>query len=224
MNAPLKILGLGTAALLLASAAANASTVTVSDTINDADVLTLLTVEVDSPAPDVGGAPLTGIAWSFTLDSTGNFALTNTAGFNQSYTIREIGYTLERQSHDPEFLPQSTFISVFSGTISGTVNAGSTVDIGPYPGEFDFGETVVSGDFPDWIAADFDGNGNVGAHFVLFPTLTGTFGTLTLVDNSEIDVTFDATYTYIPLPAAAWLLLSGVATLGGLGWMRRRAV
>lgn len=71
------------------------------------------------------------------------------------------------------------------------------------------------------FAVDFDATGDWG-NLVLATLLVSDLsapGTQVFDDGAQLDVTLDAVQP-IPLPAAAWLLMSGVAALAGVRSMR----
>lgn len=104
------------------------------------------------------------------------------------------------------------------------------------PGEtkmFTYTETETIQEFPvnfgDWIGA-----GDTFEFTINTDTRLGSFGTggnLTIEQTSKAGYFFGVRYIWeerppvgeIPLPAAGWMLLTGLLGLGGLGWARRRA-
>lgn len=239
MNRPMKTLGIGAAALLLASTAAHAATVTVQPingsvglaTASGATISgpTTLFAEWDISAPTPGpGQELAAVNWN--LEASGVFRFTLVNGTNEN---QDIDIDIFRARFSPETCCPPIFDSAVSAqseteTIFDTfaVAANGTLDLDEVSFAFSQGGSFTDpAELSQWLTSPdrlLEGSLSAGVSGFF---ISGT----NFVDNSTAEMSLSVEYVYrdapsvIPLPAAGWMLLSGMAGLGGLGWMRRRA-
>lgn len=229
-----KKFAIGAAALLLTSTAASAATQfqTVSFTtgFQDTEVLSTDFGRADVAQFDSSLGTLVGLTWTITRQVQGQIEFFTQGGQNQEVTgtfdVNFDLFNLVPGDWDATGVT-SEFIEVnFGGTvIPGGITEALVVLIdetrvasGSIPGG-------MTGDINDWI-----GNGLVGFDYATVSDVnfTGGGGQTGFLQSTQASVTFEITYEYepvpgvIPLPAAGWLLLSGIAGLGGLGYFRRR--
>ena len=234
MNRPLRLLGIGAAALLLASTAASAATYTNSfDTgLTTADASGVASVQKF----DTSLGTLTGVSWQVVLDIEGTLELTN-IGETERTGEANTQTTFSISAWDPG--PLLWDFQLEGGTqqlSNGTGNI--TLSPGEATGVLDISDTrMFSGAVPGSTLGNdlslWEGPGNVSFAFSTNTLLTLGFGggNFDAQQLTDVRVRLDVTYTFepndippgvIPLPAAGWMLLSGIAGLGGIGWMRRR--
>lgn len=163
-------------------------------------------------------ADLLSVSWTLTGTGTSSGSVKNNNPDPETGTVNT---TLSASFDNPSpFGLTSPSVQIgSSGTV--TVDPGQTVQIPAFDIVISQSDFLTSGLAP-WI-----GSGTVG-----FDVETERGSTFFSSGEGEQDVdlsfqttgfwTGTVTYQVIPLPAAGWLLLSGVFGLGGLGWWRRR--
>ncbi|MGY6632932.1 MAG: choice-of-anchor E domain-containing protein [Alkalilacustris sp.] len=229
-----KKFAIGAAALLLTSTAASAATqfqtVSFSTGFQDTEVLSSNFGRAEVAQFDSSLGTLVGLTWTITREVQGDVEFFTSGSQNQqvtgNFSLDFDLFNLVPGDWDATGATSENIVVNFGGTVvpGGLANAlvvlidETRVATGSIPGG-------MTGSLTDWV-----GNGTVGFDY---STLSGVFftgggGQVGFSQFTQAGVTFEVTYEYeavpgvIPLPAAGWLLLSGIAGLGGLGYFRRR--
>lgn len=190
------------------------------------DVAQSGTITLPGFVPGSGGVPidavLSGVTVSFDGTFSGDFVASLRSGTSSGSVSGANGFIQKTvigvDNNGISFGAPSQF---FAGTAFG-------VDLPPeYVQDYD--GTMDLGPFSPGLAP-YDGVANVSWQFFFSATdntsasdgvVRGLDGALASLDGT-VRYDFTTATTVIPLPAAGWLLLSGIFGLGGLGWYRRR--